>query len=125
MNHRGSITDHISRLLTMFSSHCTERETLDWLLSAAKDRTKWNRAHGVFNQIRSKSLNAVGSGNGTLAAQYLFEEVCAKTLYNLSGEPAPFDPDSPYWVIPNAIALAQHLGVADADVLACLDLEGK
>jgi hypothetical protein len=124
MNNRGSITEDISRLLDLFSSHCTERETLDWLRSAAVDRAKWHKAHGVFGQIRSKSLNAERSGNANLAAQYLFEEICVKTLYNLSGASAPFDSDSPYWVVPNAIAFARCVGIAEADVLACLTIQG-
>ena len=46
-----------------------------------------------------------------LESQYLFEESCAKTLYNLSGEPAPFDAHSPYWIIPNALIAARLRGI--------------
>lgn len=125
MNYRGAITEDISRLLDLFSSHCTERETLDWLRSAATDRAKWHRAHGVLNQIRSKSLKAERTRKANLAAQYLFEEICAKTLYNLSGASAPFDSDSPYWVLPNAIAFARCVGIAEAEVLACVTIQGS
>lgn len=120
MNYGGAITKDISRLLELFSSRCSERETLDWLRVAVSDKAKWAKAHGVFGHIRNKTLKAKRSGNASLQAQYRFEEVCAKTLYNLSREPAPFDPDSPYWVVPNAIALARHIGVSEAEVLACL-----
>ena len=48
----------------------------------------------------------------------MFEEVCAKTLYNLCGSRAPFDPDSPYWIVPNAFALARALGIPGAKELA-------
>jgi len=51
-------------------------------------------------------------------AASLFEEICAKTLYNLSGAPAPFDPDSPYWIVPNAFALARRVGIEPAEILA-------
>ena len=46
-------------------------------------------------------------------AQYAFEEICAKTLYNLTHECAPFDPDSPFWVLPLAVDLGLRLGVTD------------
>jgi len=46
-------------------------------------------------------------------AQHAFEEICAKTLYNLTREPAPFDPDSPFWVLPLAVGLGFRLGVTD------------
>ena len=36
------------------------------------------------------------NGDQVLEAQYLFEEACAKALFNLSYPSAPFDPDSPY-----------------------------
>ncbi|WP_245482460.1 MULTISPECIES: hypothetical protein [unclassified Mesorhizobium] len=44
-------------------------------------------------------------------AQYMFEEVCAKALFNLTHSNAPFDADSPYWIVPNALALARVLGL--------------
>lgn len=125
MNYGGAIIKDISRLLELFSLHCTERETLEWLRRAVSDRTKWVKAHGVFDQIRNKTLKAKRTGNASLSAQYLFEEICAKTLYNLSGAPAPFDSDSPYWVVPNAITLARHIGVSDAAVLACVSSESS
>ncbi len=122
MNYGGAITTDISRLLELFSARCTERETLDWLRGAVSDRAKWVKARGVFGQIRNKTLKAERDGNASLKAQYLFEEICAKTLYNLSGASPPFDSDSPYWVVPNAISLARHTGVSEAEVLACVSL---
>ena len=46
-------------------------------------------------------------------AQYAFEEICAKTLYNLTQEPAPFDPNSPFWVLPLAVDFGLRFGVTD------------
>ena len=123
MNYRGAIVGDISKLLGLLAPQCTDRETLDWLCHAATDRGKWGAANGVFNQIRSKALKAERSGDSTALAQYLFEEICAKTLYNLSGATAPFDSDSPYWVLPNAIAFARQIGVPDAAVLGSVSLQ--
>lgn len=69
------------------------------------------------NRIGKKALAAERQGDRLLQRQYLFEEICAKTLYNLSGQPAPFDADSPYWIIPNAMAFARKLGIEDREVL--------
>lgn len=123
MNYQGAITQDIFRLLNLFSSHCTERETLDWLRGAANDRGKWQKAHGVFGHIRNKTLKAERSGNAKLTAQYLFEEICAKTLYNLSGASGAFDSDSPYWVVPNAIAFARCVGIDEIEILACITIQ--
>ncbi len=120
MNYRYAITGDMLRLLELFNSHPLEAETLDWLRRAVSDRAMWYKAHGVFNHIRSKTMKAERVGNPTAKAQYMFEEVCAKTLHNLCGQAAPFDPDSPYWIVPNAIALGRRLGIPDADVLACI-----
>jgi hypothetical protein len=70
-------------------------------------------------------LKAERTGNSNGAAQYRFEEVCAKTLYNPSGASAPFDLDSPYWIVPNAMAFARRVGIPEAEVLACVTLPGE
>ena len=44
-------------------------------------------------------------------------EVIAKTLFNLTRPTAPFDLDSPYWVIKNAIALADILNMPSEQVV--------
>ena len=125
MNYRGAITKDVAKLLELFAPHCGDRETLDWLQGAATDRAKWQKAHAVFNHIRTKSLKAERVGNAADTAQYLFEEVCAKTLYNLSGASAPFDADSSYWVVPNAIAFARRIGVSELAVLECVTFQGQ
>jgi hypothetical protein len=81
------------------------------------DPGRWQKAHGLFQRIRAKSLRAIRTNDKILEAQYNFEEVCAKTLYNLAGASAPFDADSPYWIAPTAIVLARLLKMEDAEVL--------
>lgn len=125
MNYRGAITKDMERLLELLAAHCTDRETIDWLLAAVADRSKWHQAHGVFGQIRSKTVKSERLGRGKERAQYLFEEICAKTLHNLSRAGAPFDPDSPYWVVPNAVAFGRYVGLSEAEILACVTLPGE
>ena len=117
MNYRGKILNDMAGLIRLLSPHCQDRETIDALGAMVADRGKWSRAHGLFNQIRRKALAAERSLDRKLACQYSFEEICAKTLFNLSASNAPFDPDSPYWIIPNAIAFARHVGVEDAQII--------
>jgi hypothetical protein len=118
MNRGGRIVTDVEKLIELFAERCKDRATLDELASMATDHGRWAKAHGLFDRIRQKTLVAERAGDQILTAQYLFEEICAKTLYNLSGESAPFDPDSPYWILPNAFALARKIGIDDSEVLA-------
>jgi hypothetical protein len=104
------------RLLALFAPHCNDRTTMDSLTRLIPHKGTWQKAYGVFGEIRHKSIATHRMHNTMLSAQYYFEEACAKTLYNLSGNPAPFDNDSPYWVVPSALLLARELGLSDAMV---------
>jgi hypothetical protein len=117
MNRGGRIVTDVEKLIELFVERCKDRGTLDELAAVAADRSRWSKAKKLFDRIRQKALVAKRAADRTLAAQYLFEEVCAKTLYNLSGSPAPFDADSPYWIVPNALALARRVGIDDGEVL--------
>lgn len=116
MNHGGRILDAISDLVALFASHCADRATLDELHAIVPRREKWASARAVFDRIRAKTLEAERRGDGHALAQYVFEEACAKTLVNLSMPKAPFDPDSPYWIVPKALVLAERLGVPATEV---------
>lgn len=118
MSHGGRIIGDMEKLIGLFASRCADRETLDELLGMTSDRGQWTKAHALFDRIRRKTLRAEREGDRRLAAQYLFEEVCAKTIFNLSYPKAPFDADSPYWIVPTAFALARHLGIVDSEILA-------
>jgi hypothetical protein len=117
MNYGEKVLDDMDGLIRLFSPHCRDRATLDELHQMIGSRDLWPRAHDLFDRIRAKTLKAERAGDDTRACQYLFEEICAKTLYNLSGESAPFDADSPYWIIPNAIAFARRIGIVDNEVI--------
>jgi hypothetical protein len=118
MNRGGRIVDDMKRLVSLFAALCSERRTLDELAHMLMDDKQWTKAHDLFDRIRAKTLVADRNRDRTLAIQYSFEEICAKTLYNLSYSSAPFDADSPYWIVPNAFALARTLKIDDSRVLA-------
>lgn len=117
MNYGDKLLKDISGFIRLFAPYCRDRETLDQLHRMLGNRGKWAKAHDLFDHIRNKTLKAERAKNHVLICQYLFEEICAKNLYNLSGKSAPFDADSPYWIIPNAISFARAVGVADAEIV--------
>ena len=106
--------------LTYFEARCEDKDTLRKLIALANDKSRRKQAHALFSEIRRKTLAAEQRQDEFALAQYAFEEICAKTLYNLTREPAPFDPDSPFWVLPRALKLGQMLGVTDAGVISPL-----
>src|ERR1700741_3604354 len=104
----------IQGLAAVFKPHCREYSTLDELAEVAADRSRWRNGHDLFDRIRQKTLSAWRRNDHLLEVQYLFEESCAKTLYNLSGEPAPFDREVSFNIVPNALTLARLLKVSEA-----------
>jgi hypothetical protein len=112
----GRPTDIITAMmapLTFFEARCADKDTLRKLIALANDQSRCKEAHALFSEIRQKTLAAEKRKDEFALAQYAFEEICAKTLYNLTHEPAPFDPDSPFWVLPLAVDLGLRLGVTD------------
>jgi hypothetical protein len=115
---RVNVALAMQRLLQWLTPRCPDHSTMDELTALClAEPTRRKQAHDLFNRIRRKTSDAAHRGNQVLAAQYRFEEACAKTLYNLSGFPAPFDADSPYWIIPNAITLARVLQLDETEIL--------
>ena len=104
-------------LANLFAKHTAERSTLDELQEMLSEDAHWLRAHELFDRIRRKTLEAIKRKNHLLAAQYSFEEIYAKTLFNLRNRDAPFDPDSPYFVIPFALNLARAFQISDAEII--------
>ena len=111
-----SLVSKIESLLALFREHCTDLETISELQILVAAPARWPEAHKLFQRIRLKNLAASKARDLPLEAQYCFEEICAKSLYNLSQSPAPFDSDSPDWLVPNAMSLAKCLQINQAEV---------
>jgi hypothetical protein len=100
--------------LDYFAPHCREQTTLNQLRSVSRVRAKWKKCYELFQRIRKKTLRADDRNDEFLQHQYSFEEICAKTLYNMSVRPedyawvnpAPFDDDSAGYDIPIANGFA-------------------
>ncbi|MCZ4307197.1 hypothetical protein O4G98_20905, partial [Zoogloeaceae bacterium G21618-S1] len=116
MNYGSDVIRAISDLATFFAERTPSPERLLMLSSVAgKPRSEWNAAKSIFDQSRSQYRSA--NGCHAIEAQCQFESMCAKTLYNLSGAPAPFDADSPYWIVPMALKLATVLNIEQQEVI--------
>jgi hypothetical protein len=102
--------------MALFSTRVRDSSTLRELAALVCDEERWASAHDLFQRIRTKALIAERGNDRLASAQYGFEEACAKTLYNLSGREAPFDADTPYWIVPTALLLAKVLGLAEFEV---------
>jgi len=117
--HTNGAARAIQEMVQFFLPRCADQSTLRELDDMASDDRKWRHAHALFSRIRDKTLRADTVKDRLLQHQYSFEEICAKTLYNMSGHvpggewPYTFDDDSPFWVIPIAVGFARVLGVED------------
>ena len=120
MNYGSKVLDDIGRLIELFEQHCEDQSTLSTIKEMLGDSGRWPDAHALHSEIRTKTNKAAAEGNKRTECQYLFEEICAKTLYNLSHESAPFDPDSPYWIVPNALSFARRVGISDVDCIGAI-----
>jgi hypothetical protein len=117
--HTNGAARAIQEIVRFFLPRCSDQSTLRELDDMASDDQQWRHAHALFSRIRGKTLRAGAAKDRLLQHQYSFEEICAKTLYNMSGHvpgqefPYPFDDDSPFCVIPIAVGFACAIGVED------------
>lgn len=107
-------------LLRLFWEHVPDRETHSWVAELAADSRRWPEGHDVFDRIRDRNLQAIRDNDVTRQAQYCFEEICLKSLYNETDTDVPFDSDAPYSIIPAAIDLARALGIQDQEVIGII-----
>lgn len=111
------IVEEMKSLLDLFQNEVPDRESNRLVWKFCDEKHRWVKAHGLHSTLRDRNLKAIKQANRVKGAQYCFEEVIAKTLFNLTRPTAPFDPDSPYWVIKNAIALADVLNMPSEQVV--------
>lgn len=119
-SHPTNIIAAMLEMLAVFEGACKDVDTLGRLRKIASDRERWAGAHSLFQEIRQKTLKAEKAGDPATLAQYAFEEICAKTLYNLSGSTAPFDADSAFWIVPLGVALGREIGFVEPSQVTTL-----
>ncbi len=118
------IVRDLKMLLDLFEPYVPDKESNRLVWKFCDERHRWPKAHGLHSTIRDRANRAARKGEKTSEIQYLFEEVVAKTLFNLTKPSAPFDPDSPYWVLRNAVTLAQATGISPERLLDELSIQG-
>ena len=111
------IIEEMKSLLDLFENEVPDQETNRLVWRFCDEKNKWIKAHGLHSTLRDRNLKAIKQGDKIKECQYCFEEVIAKTLFNLTRSEAPFDPDSPYWIIKNALSLAKVLGMPSEKVV--------
>jgi hypothetical protein len=107
----------MGQLLALFAPNCRDTETMTELIGLLRDEKEWVKAHYLSARIRTKAVQAVKTGDFKAELQFSFEEICAKTLHNISNAKKPFDADTPYWIIPLALKLAKVLMLDERKVL--------
>lgn len=90
--HAAQALDIMERLSPFVSPHTEYQELIDLL----RDRGRWWEAHALFGKIRvNVTLPSESHKKQDLDANFVYvAENAAKTAYNCSGCPAPFDNDS-------------------------------
>ena len=114
------LIDSLIKLIELLSTRSSDRKTLDELLLLCRDKGRWQKAYDLFNRIRLRNLEAERKNDLQMKSQLSFEESCAKTLYNMTKPSAPFDLDSPYWIIPKAFVAARHLQIDFDEVIKAI-----
>lgn len=117
-------SEQIGGLLATFAPHCRDQTTFRALQAMAANRRRWKQGYALFERIRSKTLRAEQRHQLPLQLQYYFEEICAKTFYNMSipperawkAYPPPFDEDSVEYILPIAQDFASYLGLPPIDL---------
>ena len=111
------IISETKALLDLFENRVPDHESNRLVRHFCDEKQKWSKAHGLHATLRQRNLKAIKQADKAKQSQYRFEEVIAKTLFNLTRPSAPFDPQSPYWVIKNALMLAREVGVSIEEVV--------
>ena len=114
---KSQVIEEILLLLDLFEASVSDVDSNRLVWKFCNEKHRWVKAHGLFSTIRDRTVKAEKDGNKVKEAQYLFEESVAKLLHNLTNSTAPFDADSPYWIIKNALALARELDIAEQSVI--------
>jgi hypothetical protein len=90
--HAKEALEILERLLP----HVTPRQEFQDLIFILRDPTRWRESHEQFTKIRVNITLPFKSHKKKNLDHYFTDvaENAAKTAYNCSGEPAPFDDDS-------------------------------
>lgn len=106
-----SMIENIIKFSNLFLESAEDPEELEKLISVTKDRQRWVKAHAYFDEVRRKNLKAIEKKQLRLKYLYSYIEICYKALFNLTYPSAPFDLESPYFIIPFALKYCDGIGL--------------
>ena len=107
----GSVAE-IQELLLYLQDKVPDKESNRYAQKFVNETDRWSSANNLLESVQKLRIAAMKVGDKEKECQYAFEEACAKTLYNITGPDNPYDPDSPYWVIKNALILTKVIGAS-------------
>lgn len=108
---------YITASLQQFNGAVHDAESNTRVLELASDPTRWLAGHAAFDEMRGRLLAAMENGDRPRQAQYAFEESCCQAIYNATDPPDPFDPSAAFFVVLQAIDLAEAVGLPVERVL--------
>jgi hypothetical protein len=112
-----AVVNRIRPVLILIIGYTSDTSTINELIAMIDDAGLWPKAHDLFDRIRDKTIKTDRTHDGRMCAQYCFEEICAKTIYNLTDPIDPFDDDSMFWVFPLALDTARRLGIDSGKIV--------
>ena len=88
-------------IVQSFLPYVTQRDEYVELIQVCNDERRWSEANEVFSRIRTNiTLPFEKENPRELDHKFVYIAECAaKTIYNCSGSPAPFDEDSYDWLL--------------------------
>ena len=101
MKYTSEHAENALRILERLLPQVSFRDEYGELISILREPNRWKEAHAQFNKIRVNiTLPSEAHWRKTLDSYFVYvAENAAKTAYNCSGEPAPFDEDSYEWLL--------------------------
>ena len=90
----------VARAATVLNAcrpHWTPIREIERVAAIAIEPTRWGEGHDAFDDVRRLTLKEERAPTSAVLRTLLdVAEIVAKIIYNASGRPAPFDPDSPW-----------------------------
>jgi hypothetical protein len=101
MNYTPQHAERALDIMERLMVYVTERDEYSELIAILQAPNRWREAHELFRKIRVKiTLPSEKRGEKNLDHYFAYvAENAAKTCYNCSHQPAPFDDDSFEWLL--------------------------
>lgn len=102
---------YIVGLLRVVAGRVPDTESHACVADLAANPNRWSAGHAVFDEVRRRLLAAMDRRDSIRCDQYALEESCCQAMYNATEPPDPFDPSSAFFVVAQALGLAQSLAL--------------